>query len=132
MEAPQRAVLQTSERPRQQGCIPRGQDHEKGWADIAAGDHVAQSYAAPSTRGIERDQARAKLKVDLRLYTYAGAILLVAARLYQGQTTNMRTPGGGFAPVLIASDMPALIPYDQSHLPAEDPLPPESACAQRL
>jgi len=23
----------------------------------------------------------------------------VAARLYQGQTTNFRTPGGGFAPV---------------------------------
>ncbi len=92
----------------------------KVWADIAVGDYVAQSYAAPSTRGIERDQARADLKVDLRLYTYAGAILLAAARLYQGQTTNMRTPGGGFAPVLIASDTPVLIPY-------EGPLPPESA-----
>ncbi len=30
MEAPQRAVLQTGERPRQQGCISRGQDHAKG------------------------------------------------------------------------------------------------------
>jgi hypothetical protein len=27
-------------------------------------------------------------------------VQLLAARLYQGQTTNMRTPGGGFAPVL--------------------------------
>ena len=26
-------------------------------------------------------------------------VLLAAARLYQGQTTNFRTPGGGFAPV---------------------------------
>jgi hypothetical protein len=26
---------------------------------------------------------------------------LVAARLYQGQTTNFRTPGGGFAPVFV-------------------------------
>jgi hypothetical protein len=26
--------------------------------------------------------------------------LLAAARIYQGQTTNMRTAGGGFAPVL--------------------------------
>ncbi|MEJ1937171.1 hypothetical protein WDZ92_43815, partial [Nostoc sp. NIES-2111] len=26
---------------------------------------------------------------------------LIAARLYQGQTTNMRTPGGGFAPVFV-------------------------------
>ena len=29
-------------------------------------------------------------------------ILGVAARLYQGQVTNLRTPGGGFAPVRIA------------------------------
>ncbi len=28
----------------------------------------------------------------MRLYTFAGTILLAAARLYQGQTTNMRTP----------------------------------------
>ena len=41
-----------------------------------------------------------ELKVDIRLYTYYGAVLLTAARLYQGQTTNMRTPSGGFAPVL--------------------------------
>jgi len=38
-------------------------------------------------------------KMDVRLYTYGGRILLAAARLYQGQTTNFRTPGGGFAPV---------------------------------
>ena len=29
------------------------------------------------------------------------AAILLAARLYQGQTTNLRTPGGGFAPVLV-------------------------------
>ena len=38
-------------------------------------------------------------KTDVRLYTYDGKVLLMAARLYQGQTTNFRTPGGGFAPV---------------------------------
>src|SRR3546814_5514999 len=37
----------------------------------------------------------------VRLYTYCGELRLVASRLYQGQTTNMRTPGGGFAPVLL-------------------------------
>ena len=41
---------------------------------------------------------------DLRAYTYAGRIQLLAARLYQGQTTNMRTPGGGFAPILLTQD----------------------------
>lgn len=39
------------------------------------------------------------LEVDLRCYAYAGDIKLVAEHLYQGQTTNLRTPGGGFAPV---------------------------------
>jgi hypothetical protein len=72
----------------------------KVWAAIILGGYVAQSYAAPSTRGIQLDETRTELKVDVRLYTFAGTILLAAARLYQGQTTNMRTPGGGFAPVL--------------------------------
>lgn len=35
------------------------------------------------------------------LYVYDGQLLLTAARLYQGQVTNFRTPGGGFAPVLV-------------------------------
>jgi len=40
-----------------------------------------------------------QLKFDLRNYTYAGEVQWIAARTYQGQTTNFRTPGGGFAPV---------------------------------
>jgi len=40
------------------------------------------------------------LKMDLRNYVYRGDVQLVTARLYRGQTTNFRTPGGGFAPVL--------------------------------
>jgi hypothetical protein len=32
---------------------------------------------------------------------YDGMIQLMAARLYQGQTTNFRTAGGGFAPVYL-------------------------------
>lgn len=39
--------------------------------------------------------------MDVRLYTYESQVLLAAARLYQGQTTNFRTEGGEFAPVLI-------------------------------
>ena len=39
------------------------------------------------------------LKFDLRCYAYAGVMQMVAARLWQGQTTNFRTPGGGFTPV---------------------------------
>jgi hypothetical protein len=44
------------------------------------------------------------LKVDLRAYSYDGEVLLLAARLYRGQTTNFRTEGGGFAPVLRAAE----------------------------
>jgi hypothetical protein len=39
----------------------------------------------------------------LRCYVYDARVLSVAARLYRGQTTNFRTPGGGFAAVLSPS-----------------------------
>lgn len=71
------------------------------WGEILGADYVAQTYAPPSERALMRDGEPVRLKVDIRLYTYDRALLLAAARLYQGQTTNMRTPGGGFAPVLV-------------------------------
>ena len=73
----------------------------KVWAAIVAGDYVAQERVAPSERVIAIAGQRTRHKVDVRLYTYGGELLLAAARLYQGQTTNFRTPGGGFAPVMI-------------------------------
>lgn len=71
------------------------------WAEIIAGDFIAQAYAEPSLRRVRYEGATSDLKIDLRLYTYAGEVQLIASRLYRGQTTNMRTPGGGFAPVLV-------------------------------
>lgn len=70
------------------------------WAEIAAGDYVAQALVAPSERFTADTNTSAPLKVDVRNFAYAGAVKLIAARLYRGQTTNFRTPGGGFAPVL--------------------------------
>ena len=69
------------------------------FAEVARGGYVAQAVVAPSERrllvaGVEQD-----FKVDLRNYVYRGMVQLVAARLYRGQTTNFRTPGGGFAAV---------------------------------
>jgi hypothetical protein len=43
----------------------------------------------------------ATMKTDFRLYAYRSRVLGVTARLYRGQVTNMRTPGGGFARVKI-------------------------------
>ena len=62
---------------------------------------MAQAFAAPGERMVVVDGAPMLRKMDVRLYAYDGRVLLVAARLYQGQTTNFRTPGGGFAPVLV-------------------------------
>lgn len=70
------------------------------WAEIVQGGYVAQAYAAPSERVIQIDGTVEARKMDVRLYTYRGDVLLTAARLYKGQTTNFRTQGGGFAPVL--------------------------------
>ena len=43
----------------------------------------------------------APMKTDLRLYAYRDRALGVTARLYRGQVTNLRTPGGGFARVKV-------------------------------
>jgi hypothetical protein len=72
---------------------------QRVWAEIVRGGYVAQDFAAPGERMIKLDGIAERRKTDVRLYTYAGQILLTAARLYQGQATNFRTPGGGFAPV---------------------------------
>ena len=72
---------------------------QRVWQEILAGGYVAQALVAPGGRVISNLEPVQVLKFDLREYTYDGRFQWVAARLYQGQTTNFRTPGGGFAPV---------------------------------
>ncbi|HBC37050.1 MAG TPA: hypothetical protein DC045_22650, partial [Marinobacter adhaerens] len=67
--------------------------------NILNGGYIAQDLVPAGERTLRIDDAVVTRKVDIRLYTYAGKSMLVAARIYQGQTTNFRTPGGGFAPV---------------------------------
>lgn len=69
---------------------------QRVWQEILQSDYVAQALVSPSQRLIGE---ASELKVDIRVYAYEGQIQLFAARLYQGQTTNMRTPSGGFATV---------------------------------
>jgi hypothetical protein len=64
--------------------------------EVLAGGYVAQEYAPPA----EVSAGELVLKYDVRNYAFRGRVLAVAARLYQGQTTNFRTTGGGFAPVV--------------------------------
>jgi hypothetical protein len=69
------------------------------WEEVLTGSYVAQAFVPPSQRQIRDAASPLALKLDVRNYVYNGAVQLLAARLYQGQTTNFRTPGGGFAPV---------------------------------
>ena len=81
-------------------AVYRGDKLTKGvWDKIVQGTYVAQDFAAPGERMIKVDGVPVPRKTDIRLYMYNGELLLAAARLYQGQTTNFRTPGGGFAPL---------------------------------
>jgi len=68
--------------------------------EVLAGNYIAQALVPPSSRTLRVGETPVELKLDLRNYVYNGHVQLIAARLWQGQTTNFRTPGGGFAPVL--------------------------------
>lgn len=77
---------------------------KKVWAEILKSDFVAQELIRPSERLILQDGVLTELKFDVRAYAYAGRAQLLAARMYSGQTTNFRTSGGGFAPVVVLPD----------------------------
>ncbi len=79
------------------------------WQEILAGDYVAQSLVPPGERLVGQRNEHPAMKFDLRAYAYGGEVQWFAARLYQGQTTNFRTPGGGFAPVYSTADAAGLV-----------------------
>ena len=70
--------------------------------EILRGQYVAQARVEPGERRAPAAHGELPLKFDLRCYVYDGRIQLLSARLFQGQTTNFRTAGGGFAPVFYA------------------------------
>lgn len=74
------------------------------WDEMTNGIYVGQALVPPSERQLADTPTATILKADVRIYAYAGLVKQVAARLYQGQTTNFRTIGGGFAPVF--TEMP--------------------------
>jgi hypothetical protein len=77
------------------------------WEEILTGnwgDFIAQALVPPGQRIVNVDGVATDLKFDIRAYTYGGQIQLLAARTYTGQTTNFRTEGGGFSPVVVLPD----------------------------
>lgn len=71
------------------------------FGELVHHDYVAQALVKPSERELEVKNEVVELKLDIRVYVYKGRTQFICARLYEGQTTNFRTPGGGFAQVLV-------------------------------
>ena len=71
--------------------------------EVMQADYIAQRLAVPGERKVCSGGESVSLKYDVRCYVYAGRVQMIAARLYQGQTTNFRTAGGGFALVRVIS-----------------------------
>ncbi|MGJ4746814.1 circularly permuted ATPgrasp domain protein [Leptospira sp. SA-E8] len=69
------------------------------FSEIIHGEYISQEFIPPSVRVTSVSGGERELKMDIRAYIYNDEILLLASRLYQGQTTNFRTPGGGFSPL---------------------------------
>ncbi|MDD5229577.1 MAG: hypothetical protein PHN45_10465 [Methylococcales bacterium] len=70
------------------------------FSEILQHDYVAQTFVPPSLQKVVINNQLETFKFDLRAYVYNGQIQFTCARLYQGQTTNFRTIGGGFAPIV--------------------------------
>ena len=67
------------------------------FATIMQQNYIAQNYAPPSEISLKVDDQEETFKMDIRYYVYQDQILNKVARLYQGQVTNFRSYGGGFA-----------------------------------
>lgn len=70
--------------------------------EILQGGYIAQEIVPPSEHPVQVGEESQLMKADIRAFVYQGVVQMFVARLYQGQTTNFRTPGGGFAPVFPA------------------------------
>jgi len=67
----------------------------------AAGGFVAQRRVEPGEVPVATSEGPRHMKFDVRAYAYRGEVLLLGARAYQGQVTNLRTPGGGFSAICV-------------------------------
>lgn len=67
-------------------------------------DFLAQRRVEPGTTPVRTPEGERPMKFDVRAYAYRDEILLLGARVYEGQVTNMRSPGGGFSAICVARD----------------------------
>ena len=71
----------------------------KAFENIYSPDFLAQELAPPGKKTFVHQDTEVEMKFDLRFFTFNGKVQNYGARIYQGQTTNMRTPLGGITPI---------------------------------
>lgn len=70
--------------------------------EIAAiGGFVAQRRIEPGALEVATLEGPRRMKFDVRAYAYRDEVLLLGARVYEGQVTNFRTAGGGFSAICV-------------------------------
>jgi hypothetical protein len=69
---------------------------------LAVPGYLAQRRAPPGEIDVDTSDGPQRMKFDVRAYAYRDEILLLGARAYQGQVTNLRSPGGGFSAICVA------------------------------
>lgn len=70
----------------------------------ATGGYLAQRHIEPGAVTVATDSGFQRMKFDVRAYAYREEVLLLGARVYQGQVTNLRTPGGGFSAICVVRE----------------------------
>ena len=73
----------------------------KVFDEIFNSQFIAQKLSPAPEIEVNYKGILTKMKYDLRCYAYKDELQLIIARLYQGQTTNLRTEGGGFACIVV-------------------------------
>jgi hypothetical protein len=68
------------------------------------GGFVAQRRVEPGEVEVATGEGPRHMKFDVRAYAYRDDVLLLGARAYEGQVTNLRTPGGGFSAICVVRD----------------------------
>lgn len=76
--------------------------------EIAAiGGFVAQRRIEPGALDVATLDGPRRMKFDVRAYAYRDEVLLLGARVYEGQVTNFRTAGGGFSAICVVRGVSA-------------------------
>jgi hypothetical protein len=72
----------------------------RNYLELVNQEMIAQEYVPAPEVKFQTPEGEQSFKYDLRFYVYRSRVQFVVARTYQGQVTNLKTPYGGFTPVI--------------------------------